>query len=57
MRASYDIIVVGGGPYLGKPDSRGNPTLTKCRLEGNRLFVKMLDKDGKVIVEKAIHIV
>ena len=47
-------LVVGGGPYLGKPDSRGNPTLTKCRLEGRRLSVKMLNKVGKTVIDKSI---
>ena len=50
-------LVVGGGPYLGRPDPHGNPTLTKCRLEGNRLSVKMLDRAGKTIIDKSIPLV
>ena len=47
-------LVVGGGPYLSRPDSHGNPTLTKCRLDGNRLSVKVLDQAGKAVVAKEI---
>ena len=47
-------LVVGGGPRLGNSGKRDNATLTKCRLEGNRLLVKMLDQTGKTIIEKGI---
>ena len=50
-------LVVGGGPYLGRPDPHGNPTLTKCRLDGNGLSVKMLDRAGKTVIDKSIPLV
>jgi hypothetical protein len=49
-------LVVGGGPYLGNPTKHDNATLTKCRLDGNRLSVKMLDQTSKVVIDKAIRV-
>ena len=49
-------LVVGGGPSLGRSNARSNPTLTKCRLEDKRLSVKMLDKDGKVVIDKVLAV-
>ena len=47
-------LVVGGGPYLGSPAKHNNATLTKCRLEGNSLSVKVLDQTGKEVITKEI---
>lgn len=47
-------LVVGGGPYLGSPAKHNNATLTKCRLEGNCLSVKVLDQTGKAVITKEI---
>ena len=49
-------LVVGGGPYLGNPAKHNNATLTKCRLEGRRLSVKVLDQTGKTVVDKEIRV-
>ena len=50
-------LVVGGGPRLGNPAKHDNATLTKCRLEGNRLSVKVLDQTGKIVIDKVITLV
>ena len=49
-------LVVGGGPRLGNPAKHDNATLTKCRLEGSLLAVKVLDQTGKAVVDKAIKL-
>lgn len=49
-------LVVGGGPRLGSPEKCDNATLAKCRLEGGRLSVKVLDQTGKAVVDKAIAV-
>ena len=49
-------LVVGGGPYVGRPNEHKNATLTKCRLEGGRLSVKVLEPDGSVVIDKEIRI-
>ena len=49
-------LVVGGGPYIGRPKEHRNATLTKCRLEGNRLSVKVLEPDGSVVIDREIRI-
>ena len=47
-------LVVGGGPRLGNPAKHDNATLTKCRLEDNRLSVKVLDQTGKTVIDKVV---
>lgn len=47
-------LVVGGGPRLGNPAKHDNATLTKCRLEGNRLSVRVLDQTGKTVIDKTV---
>ena len=47
-------LVVGGGPRLGNPAKHDNATITKCRLEDNRLSVKVLDQTGKIVIDKVI---
>ena len=47
-------LVVGGGPRLGNPAKHDNATLTKCRLEGSRLSVKVLDQTGKIVIDKVV---
>ena len=49
-------LVLGGGPYLGNSAKHNNATLTKCRLEGRRLSVKVLDQTGKAVVDKEIRV-
>ena len=49
-------LVVGGGPRLGNPEKHDNATLTKCRLEGDRLSVKVLDQTGKTVIDKKLQI-
>ena len=50
-------LVVGGGPRLGNPEKHDNATLTKCRLEDNRLSVKVLDQTGKAVIDKVIMLI
>ena len=49
-------LVVGGGPYLGNPEQRDNATLTKCRLDGKTLTVKVLDQTGRTVIDKTIAV-